>query len=348
MYAHIADREWEVNQDIIDLGCNNKEIDDIAKQLIRGEVGSKLSVIFGGGRAGFRDKTMNDEESEPGRRTDGLDLIQEWLERAENNENRTFIWNRVSQTHYKVKLLSLITFIHFQEQMMNLTISKTDKVLGLFHTSHTKYNYQIDGIDDMSPTLSEMTMTAVEILSRNPKGFFLFVEGGQIDIAHHHVKTNVALDETVEFAKTIGLAHDRLGDKDTLHVVTADHAHTMSFSGWADRQKPSHGMAGRSLIDGLPYMTLTYANGNGYHIHKDKTSLKRNDPSKLPVQRHDFEFPSTVPEDYEDHGGDDVVIYSTGPHAHLFKGTIEQNIIPHLMGYASCIGKGLTACDKQT
>lgn len=61
---------------------------------------------------------------------------------------------------------------------------------------------------------------------------------------------------------------------------------------------------------------------------------------------NDFEFlsPATVPLESGTHGGDDVVIYAVGPHSHLFTGTIEQNVIPHYMAYASCIGPGQTAC----
>ena len=35
------------------------------------------------------------------------------------------------------------------------------------------------------PSLSEMTRKAIDLLSRNPKGYFLLVEGGRIDHAHH-------------------------------------------------------------------------------------------------------------------------------------------------------------------
>lgn len=230
--------------------------------------------------------------------------------------------------------------------MINLNVNKTDKVLGLFHPSHTKFNYEIDGIDDMSPTLSEMTLKAIEILSKNPKGFFLFVEGGRIDHAHHMTRARVALDETAQFAKTIGLAHDKLGDEDTLHVVTADHAHVMSYSGYSNRQKPILGMGGRSFKDNLPYMTLSYANGYGYLNHKDNSSIARFDPSKMNVLDHEFLFPTTVYRKSETHGGDDVVVYANGPHAHLFKGSIEQHFIPHIMAYAGCIGNGHVACRR--
>lgn len=55
-------------------------------------------------------------------------------------------------------------------------------------------------------------------------------------------------------------------------------------------------------------------------------------------------YPATVPLSSETHGGDDVGIFAIGPYSHLFTGVLEQNVIPHLMAYASCVGDGYTAC----
>ena len=57
-----------------------------------------------------------------------------------------------------------------------------------------------------------------------------------------------------------------------------------------------------------------------------------------------YRFPAVAPLGSETHGGDDVAVFARGPYAHLFSGTIEQNVIPHLMSYASCVGEGYTAC----
>lgn len=228
--------------------------------------------------------------------------------------------------------------------MASLTADNTDAVLGLFDDSHVRYNYQVDGISDAIPTLSEMTIKAIEILSKNENGFFLFVEGGRIDMAHHDTQAHIALDETAEFAKAIKLAVDELGDEDTLHVVTADHSHTMSYSGYGDRGTNILGVAGRSREDNIPYMKLNYANGNGYHIHRNATSFLRLNPADMKLLQNEFEFPSTMPRESETHGGDDVGVFATGPHAHLFKGSFEQYTIPHVIAYASCLGSGMTAC----
>lgn len=60
----------------------------------------------------------------------------------------------------------------------------------------------------------------------------------------------------------------------------------------------------------------------------------------------DYLFPSYAPHDSETHGGEDVGIFARGPQAHLFSGVIEQNSIPHLMAYASCVSEESTVCDE--
>jgi len=92
-------------------------------------------------------------------------------------------------------------------------------------------------------------------------------------------------------------------------------------------------------------MTLSYANGLGYYVHTNQTHGGRVDASTLDRESNLFQFPATVPRDSETHGGEDVGIWAVGPWAHLFQGTVEQHVIPHIMAYASCIGNGLTMCD---
>lgn len=41
---------------------------------------------------------------------------------------------------------------------------------------------------------------------------------------------------------------------------------------------------------------------------------------------------------YETHGGEDVMVFASGPWAHLFSGSYEQNVIPLTMGFAAGVG----------
>lgn len=54
----------------------------------------------------------------------------------------------------------------------------------------------------------------------------------RIDHAHHGTQPHISLDETIEFERAIDLARRKLSDEDTLIVVSADHAHTMTYAGY--------------------------------------------------------------------------------------------------------------------
>jgi alkaline phosphatase len=74
------------------------------------------------------------------------------------------------------------------------------------------------------PPLQELTEKALEILARDPDGFFLMVEGSQIDWAGHENASDWIVAETLDFDRAVGVVLD-FAEKDghTLVVVTADH-----------------------------------------------------------------------------------------------------------------------------
>lgn len=79
----------------------------------------------------------------------------------------------------------------------------------------------IEGRGDMLPVSTE---TALNILSNNQKGFFLMVEGSQIDFGGHFNNTEFVAAEMIDFDKAIGIALDfAKKNRNTLVIVTADH-----------------------------------------------------------------------------------------------------------------------------
>jgi len=76
----------------------------------------------------------------------------------------------------------------------------------------------------IEPSLAEMTSKAIEILSQNPNGFFLMVEGSQIDWAGHGNDPVAYIADTLAFSqavgKAIGFAQE---DGHTVVIVVADH-----------------------------------------------------------------------------------------------------------------------------
>jgi alkaline phosphatase len=79
----------------------------------------------------------------------------------------------------------------------------------------------LEGRGNMLP---DATATAIRLLNQNPKGFFLMVEGSQIDWGGHANDTEYIVTETIDFDEAVGIALEfARKDKNTLVVVTADH-----------------------------------------------------------------------------------------------------------------------------
>ena len=99
------------------------------------------------------------------------------------------------------------------------------KLLGLFADENMTYalNRPLEkGLTE--PTLAQMTDKAIEILRRNPQGFFLVVEGGAIDWRGHERDPAGVLREMQAFDAAVAVALDfATQDANTLLIVTADH-----------------------------------------------------------------------------------------------------------------------------
>ena len=88
------------------------------------------------------------------------------------------------------------------------------------------------------PSLAELTAEAIRRLSKHPEGFVLMVEGARIDHANHYGNAYRALDETIALAEAVRTAAEMTSADDTLILVTADHAHTLTFAGYPMRGNP--------------------------------------------------------------------------------------------------------------
>jgi alkaline phosphatase len=105
---------------------------------------------------------------------------------------------------------------------------KKGKVLGLFGPSGMPTGIAEAGYENdpkrQYPTLKDMTEKALEVLSKDPDGFFLMVEGGQIDWAGHANDAGWMLNEILQFDKAVGAVFAfAQKHQDTLVIVTADH-----------------------------------------------------------------------------------------------------------------------------
>jgi alkaline phosphatase len=328
-YAHTVNRDWESDKDEGDQfgkGCK-----DIADQLVSWPAGDGFEVVLGGGRSKFLPDDVIDPEydTKKGERKDKRNLVTEWT--AKDN-NHVFVFDKAGFDKIDVK--------------------SGAKFMGLFEPSHMQFD--ADRAKDKSgePSLAEMTAKAIERLQQSDKGYVLMIEGGRIDHAHHLTNAARALEDTIAFDAAVKVALEATKNENTLLIVTADHSHTMTFSGYAKRDSPILGLVksldGTATLakDGKPYTELSYANGPSAlfgGIEKGATEPKpaglRPDLTVVDTLNIDFQQPSLVPLESETHGGEDVAIYASGPMSYLVSGTVDQQYIYHVMMEATGLGK---------
>ncbi|MEP7311406.1 MAG: alkaline phosphatase [Pseudomonadota bacterium] len=325
-YAHTPNRDWE-NDAQLPPGAT---LPDIAAQLIeRQKTGNGIEVVMGGGRTFMLPAAVSDPEYPDlkGRRKDGRNLTSEWLGAQAGSQ---FVWNKA--------------------QFAAVDPQKVDHLLALFEPSHMRY--EADRAQDGAgePHLAEMTAKAIQILQRNRKGYFLMVEGGRIDHAHHAGNAYRALTETIAFSDAVRAATRIASPDDTLILVTADHSHVFTMAGYPARGNPILGLVKSPDakdyardVDGHPYTTLSYANGPGYALLEtggdERSRLppapgRHQDLSNIDTTGQGFHQESLVGLRGETHGGEDVALYARGPRAALVRGSIDQNEIYHIMRLA--------------
>ncbi|XP_041506394.1 alkaline phosphatase, germ cell type [Microtus oregoni] len=309
-YAHAVNRGWysdaEMSASARQEGCK-----DISVQLISNV---DIDVILGGGRKFMFPKGTPDQEyptntGQAGTRLDGRNLVQEWLAK---HQGARYVWN------------------HTELIQASLDPSVTH-LMGLFEPEHMKYDTYRDPTQD--PSLVEMTEVAVRMLSRNPRGFYLFVEGGRIDHGHHEGRAYRALTEAVMFDSAIDKADQLTSEQDTMILVTADHSHVFSFGGYTLRGTSIFGLVPFKALDGKSFTSILYGNGPGYRLINGVRADVTEEESSNPT----YQQQAAVPLYGETHSGEDVAIFARGPQAHLVHGVQEQNYIAHVMAFAGCL-----------
>ena len=341
-YSHSADRNWEDDGDMPtdakDAGCK-----DIASQLVNFESELQnrygvsvdgIEVVMGGGRRSFlpKDASFNSTDAVSaveGDRTDGRNLVEEW------------------KTRYSTGV-----YVMDQEGFDAVDTEMTPRLFGLFNESHMQY--EADRGNDVAgePSIAEMTEKAIGVLDNNNKGFFLMVESGRIDHAHHAGNAYNALNDTIAFSEAIQTAVDNTNPDETLIIVTADHGHVFTIAGYPKRGNPILGKVvsvgatePATASDGMPYTTLGYTNGLGFRDLGAETDADasysaaadagRKDLTSVDTTTPGYHQEAMIPLSSETHSGEDVGIFAMGPGSHLVTGTNEQSVIFHVMNHAA-------------
>jgi alkaline phosphatase len=300
------------------------------------ELGTGIDLILGGGRQFFVPSTVTDEEGGTGSRSDGRDLRAEF-----QAAGYTYLWNAAQFAAVSPKQLPL---------------------LGLFERSHMEYEHDRPSDAGGEPSLTELTTKAVTLLSARGKddGFFLMVEAGRIDHAHHAGNAWRALSDAEELDFAVGETLKLVNLKETLVLVTADHSHVFTMAGYPlrpiselpypivsapeeYRNSPHNNLfdvvydvdADGKVVtstdaNGVPYTILGYQNGPGFR------GVPRVDPALDPFpglsgrpgagsNGTEYLQESAVPLSSETHAGEDVALYGIGPGSELVRGTVKNS-----------------------
>ncbi len=309
VYAVSPARGWESDGEIPEgtVGCT-----DIAQQILGSLGGDGLEVALGGGRTGFQPEGVGS-----GRRKDGRNLIEEWVASRDG-----------------------AAYAADGKALRAVDTSKASRLLGLFDDSHM--DFELDrterpSMEKVQPDLSEMTETAIKMLSKNNDGYYLMVEGGRVDHAHHAGNAQRALHDAVALSDAVAKAVSMVDLSETLILVTADHSHVFTIAGYPRRGNPIFGLVTPIELqsneptlanDGKPYTTLGYHNGGG------AVEGPRADLTPEQAESIDHRQQALVPTHGETHGGEDVALFAAGPWAHLATGTMEQNVVFHIIDHA--------------
>lgn len=241
------------------------------------------------------------------------------------------------------------------------------KLLGLFNTGN------IDGALDRfflkkgtvakfpdQPDLTDQVRAALDVLSKNDKGFVLMVESGRIDKYSHSLDWERAVYDTIMLDNAIKVAKDFAAKRDdTLIVVVADHAHPVSIIGTYDDDRPGQRLRDKlGVYQDSKVPNYPAPNPDGY---PEKVDVSRRlafmfgsypdycdtghpymDGENVPAVRgpgNDYvaneaycnfpgaarragNLPGSAPQGV--HSADDVVLTASGPGAELFRGRIDN------------------------
>jgi len=261
-----------------------------------------------------------------------------------------------------------------QELLAAANNKNTKKLFGVFHPDN------MDGSLDRlflkkntvpqypnQPDLTEMTQSAIEVLSRNPNGFFLMVEAALIDKFNHPLDWERAAFDTIMLSNAVQIAKDfAKTHPDTLIIVTPDHTHSGSISGVVHDDRPgplrekvgTYAEAGypnypKADVQGYPNQIdvskrLAFFYGN-YPDHYETMHPKLDgtfvpaikgengkfiaNPKYLQLEEDAIHIGGNLPTHQETgvHTADDAVLNAMGPGSEKFKGFMDNTEVFKVM-----------------
>jgi alkaline phosphatase len=250
----------------------------------------------------------------------------------------------------------------------------TKKLFGVFHPDNMdgsldRFFLKKNTVEQYpnQPDLTDMTRSAINVLSKNPNGFFLMVEAALIDKFNHPLDWERAAFDTIMLSNAVQIAKDfAKTHPDTLIIVTPDHTHSGSISGVVNDAKPGplrekvgvYADAGypnypKANIEGYPNQIdvskrLAFFYGN-YPDHyetlhpkldgtfkpavKDESGKYVANPKYIQLQEDAIHMTGNLPSHQEVgvHTADDAVLNAMGPGSDKFRGFMDNTEVFKVM-----------------
>ena len=222
-------------------------------------------------------------------------------------------------------------------------IEKTDKLIGLF--AEDSLSPELDRETTDEPSLQEMTSAAIDVLSNDKDGFFLMVEGSQIDWAGHAYDAAWAMKDSEAFESAVEAALEfAKKDKKTLVVIAGDHdTGGMSVGGYGGSGANLEILKNVTATGNYMASQINEEQSNIQEVIMHYTGISLTDEEINQIKQANdpaFQINSIISEyalvgwTHTGHTGTDIPVYAYGPQAHKFAGLIENTDFPKLMADA--------------
>lgn len=248
------------------------------------------------------------------------------------------------------------------------------KLVGVFGKTdeHTALSYDLDRDAALEPSLAQMTQKAIDVLSQNPDGFFLMVEGSKVDWAAHANDPVGIISDVLAFdyavAKAVNFAKK---DGNTLIVAMTDHGNSGISIGDRSTSENYDKTHWTRFINPLKKAKVT---GEGFEAILESQSAKQDAVKIRALATQWLGVDDLTDEEVNSimgaksgalnyvigpilaqrakigfttngHTGEDVVLYSYDPRGRLLGGLMDNTEVAHFM--ASALDVNLQQATKQ-
>ncbi len=225
-------------------------------------------------------------------------------------------------------------FVENREELLDI---EEGTILGLFADDAMEPELHREETDQ--PSMAEMTSSAIDVLSQNDEGFFLMVEGSQIDWAGHANDAAWAMSDTAAFEEAVISALEFAGqDEETLVVIAGDHdTGGMTLGGYNskgsdveilhDVTATGDYMAGQLNSDRSDVIDVVEEYAAITLTDEEAQTIQQSDNPSLAINQIISDY-AGVGWSTTSHTGIEVPIYAYGPGSDHFRGLIDNTDVP--------------------